>query len=391
MKGLFICDGVTPTGFARVAHGIIENLPDEWEIDHLAINYRGDPHEYKHNIFPAMLGGDLWGFNRLKDFKDIQYDFIFILNDIWVIAEYLKVIQNLKDGDITYTPPPIIVYFPVDGTDFSPAWFHDFDLVSTAVVYTEFGKEVCLKAMPEVDFEIIPHGTDLETFYPMKDKLEVRKQYFDKNPELWDSFIVLNVNRNQPRKRLDVALEGFAEFCQDKPDNVKYYHHAGIKDSGWNILNLATKLGVQHRVILTNTVKDTQRVTLEELNMIYNCADVGINTSTGEGWGLCSTENAACGIPQIVPNHSACIELFEDVGILIPINQYLWSPDTLVKGGLVHPSDVAEALELLYENKELREMLGRESYKKFTSKKYTWKDIAKKWQKIFERYGNNIS
>jgi len=391
MKGLFISDGVTPTGFSRVAHGIIGNLPDDWHIDHIAINYRGDPHKYKHNIYPASLGGDLWGFNRIKEFINNEYNFVFILNDIWVISEYLRVFKDLEETVDGYITPPIITYFPVDGTDFSEQWFHNFDLVKTAVVYTEFGRKVCSEVMPNIEFEIIPHGTDLEVFYPLGDKLEVRKQYFDKNPELWESFIVLNVNRNQPRKRIDVALEGFAEFVQDKPENVKYYHHAGIKDSGWDVLSLGTKLGIQHRIILTNTVKGNQKVTLPELNMIYNCADVGINTSTGEGWGLCSTEGAACGIPQIVPNHSACTELFEDVGILTPVNQYLWSPETLVKGGLVHPADVAESLEILYQNKELREILGRESYKKFTSKEYVWKDIAKKWQKIFERYDNNIS
>lgn len=390
MKGLFICDGVTPTGFARVSHGIIENLPEDWDIHQIAINYHGDPHNYRHNIYPAILGGDLWGFNRIKEFKDKNVDFIFILNDVWIISEYLKVFKDIYKGEEDKIPP-IIVYYPVDGTNFLPSYFENFDIVSQAVVYTEFGKQVSKQAAPEIDFEIIPHGTDLKTFYPLGDKLEVRKQYFDKNPELWDSFIVLNLNRNQPRKRLDVALEGFAEFVQDKPENVKYYHHAGIKDTGWNILDLAQMLGIQGRIILTNTVRENQRVSLEELNMIYNCADVGINTSTGEGWGLCSTEGAACGIPQIVPDHSACTELFTDVGILVPINQYLWSPETLVRGGLSHPADVAEALEILYNNKELREMLGRESYKKFTSKEYTWKSIAKQWQKIFERYGNNIS
>lgn len=391
MKGLFICDGVTPTGFSRVAHGIIENLPKDWEIHHLAINYRGDPHEYSHHIYPAMLGGDLWGFNRIKDFKDYNLDFVFILNDIWVIAQYLKVFKDIKEKDENWEIPPIIVYYPVDGDNFTTSWFDDFDIVSRAVVYTQFGHDVCKAAAPEIEFEIIPHGTDLDIFHPLGNKLEVRKQYFDKNPELWESFIVLNVNRNQPRKRLDVALEGFAEFVQDKPDNVKYYHHAGIKDSGWNILDISTMLGIQNRIILTNTVRDTQRVSVEELNMIYNIADIGINTSTGEGWGLCSTEGAACGVPQIVPDHSACTELFTDIGILVPVNQYLYSPDTLVRGGLVHPSDVAEALEILYQSAELRETLGRESYKKFTSKEYTWEHIAKQWQEIFEKYGNHIS
>lgn len=390
MKGLFIGDGVTPTGFARVNHGIISNLPKDWDIHHLAINYYGDPHDYSHKIYPAATGGDLWGFRRIKDFVEKEFDFIYILNDIWVISKYLEVIRELYETN-NVKLPKIITYYPVDGSNFNKKWFKNFDIVSQAVVYTQFGYEVSKKTAPEIDFEIVPHGTDLDTFYPLGNKLEVRQKYFNNNPELHDAFIVLNVNRNQPRKRLDVALEGFAEFVQDKPSNVKYYHHAGIKDTGWDILEISETFGIQERVILTNTVKDTQRVSIEELNMIYNCADVGINTSTGEGWGLCSTEGAACGVPQIVPDHSACTELFSDVGILVPVNQYLYSPETLVKGGLVHPSDVAEALEILYQSEELRKTLGRESYKKFTSEEYTWEYIGKQWKEIFINNVNNIS
>lgn len=384
MKGLFISDGVTPTGFARVTHGIIDNLPEDWDIHHLAINYFGDPTDYTHKLYPAAIAGDLWGFNRIKDFVDKDFDFIFILNDIWVISQYLSIIKReweKKDKEI----PEIYTYFPVDGTNFDSAWFDNFDIVTQPVVYTEFGKRVCEEVVPHLNFKIIPHGTDLDDFYPYETKLKARELFFSNNPELHDAFIVLNVNRNQPRKRLDVSLAGFAEFVQDKPSNVKYYHHAGIKDTGWDILKLSNSLGIQERVILTNSVRENQRVSIEELNMIYNVADVGINTSTGEGWGLCSTEGAAAGTPQIVPDHSACTELFEDVGLLVPINQYLYSPETLVKGGLVHPSDVAEALEIMYRNEELRGILGREGYKKFTSKKYTWKEIAKTWKELFEK------
>jgi D-inositol-3-phosphate glycosyltransferase len=51
-----------------------------------------------------------------------------------------------------------------------------------------------------------------------------------------------------------------------------------------------------------------------ELNLLYNACDVGINTSMGEGWGLVSFEHGATGGAQIVPEHTACAELWADVG-----------------------------------------------------------------------------
>ena len=53
------------------------------------------------------------------------------------------------------------------------------------------------------------------------------------------------------------------------------------------------------------------------LNTIYNCADVGVNTCKGEGWGLVNFEHAACRVAQVVPGHTSCKEIFEGYGRLI--------------------------------------------------------------------------
>jgi D-inositol-3-phosphate glycosyltransferase len=58
-------------------------------------------------------------------------------------------------------------------------------------------------------------------------------------------------------------------------------------------------------------------VSVEMLNTIYNACDVGVNTCKGEGWGLVNFEHAACGVPQVVPDHTSCKEIFEGYGELI--------------------------------------------------------------------------
>jgi len=89
-KVLWISDGVAPTGFSRVAHSIISRINDKFDIYHLAINYHGDPHNYNHKIYPAFIGGDIYGIGRLKVFLEKgDFDSIFILNDIPVIQKYL--------------------------------------------------------------------------------------------------------------------------------------------------------------------------------------------------------------------------------------------------------------------------------------------------------------
>jgi hypothetical protein len=79
IKGIWIGDGVASTGFARVNHEIIERLdPDKFDIHHIAINYFGDPHPYSHKIYPASLGGDIYGIERLRIYIGV-YNPIFFL------------------------------------------------------------------------------------------------------------------------------------------------------------------------------------------------------------------------------------------------------------------------------------------------------------------------
>ena len=379
MKILFIGDAVVSTGFARVINNIIKYLPEKWEIHHLGINYNGDPHKFNHKIYPAILGGDVYGLGRLEQFKDIKPDMVFILNDIWLINMYLEKIKATWGENI----PPIIVYYPVDAEDFDSSWFNHFDIVTHTVVYTKFGERVTKLAAPWLKpISIIPHGTDPKVFYKI-DNQESKNRLFKDNKEMTEnSFIILNANRNQPRKRIDIAIKGISLFAEAK-DNVFYYHHAGLKDMGWNITKLALRYKIDNKLITTgNTIRE-QQVPEEVLNIIYNAADVGVNTGMGEGWGLTSTEHAACGVPQIVPDHSACKELFEDCGLLIPTSYNFVYEETLTTAKVVTPEDFAEQLEILYRDKNLRKVLADAGYKKFTDEKYLWETVSKQFRDIF--------
>lgn len=379
IKTLWLGDAVTPTGFARVNHSILKYLPDTYDVDFLGVNYWGDPHEYNLKIYPAHIKGDIYGLNRLEEFARKGIDLIFILNDIWIVNQYLEAIKK-----VFKELPKIVVYFPVDSLYPDVSWFSNFDIVTKPVVYTKYGYDVVKKTIPELDLEIIPHGTDVETFYKMDEPIpEIKRKLYPNRDEFLDSFIVLNANRNQPRKRVDISAEGFALFVENKPKNVKYYHHAGIVDVGWDIVKLFSRFGIDDRLILTNLERDVQKVPESKLNLIYNATDVGINTGLGEGWGLTSVEHAATYAPQVVPDHSACAELFEDCGVLIPTSQNVTFEKTMTVGRLVTSEDVAESLEKIYSDKELYERMAKLSYEKFTSEKYLWKNVSNTWNKLF--------
>jgi len=149
---------------------------------------------------------------------------------------------------------------------------------------------------------------------------------------------------------------------------------------------MCDRYGIADRLIITSPhLSPTHGVSDERLNLIYNACDIGINTSTGEGWGLPSFEHAACGRAQIVPNSSACAEVFgEGRGYLIPIDHYDTTPRILTEGAVVAPEDVAVALETLYTDTASRDSYANAGYDYITSSRFSWKNIAKMWDKLFD-------
>lgn len=384
---LWCSDLVTPIGFSRVAHSIIKHLKEEFEVVGVGVNYHGDPHSFDFPIFPANNTGiHIYGENRVCDLLNSQtFDILFILNDAWVINRYL---QSIKKNVDVKKIPKIVTYFPVDSAQHDKDWYENFDIVSQPVTYTEFAKWVIKDTNPALNVKIIAHGVDTELFFKkhptrLEAKNEFFKPYLDKIGDLTNSFIVLNANRNQPRKKLDITMQGFAKFAINKPKDVKIYMHCGIVDASVNIDKLSTRYGIPERLIVSSAKKGVQVVPDWRLNEIYNATDVGINTSMGEGWGLTNVEHAVTGAVQLVPDHSSCRELFEGCGLFLKTKVNFMFDNSMTVGRLTDADEVAEKLEYLYNNREDMERLALLGYKKFTGPKYSWKHIASQWSDLF--------
>lgn len=280
LKLLVIGDGGLKTGFARVLHSIIDNLDYDYDVYHLAINYRGDPYLTKpwHKLYPAFTGGDMMGINRVRNLLDsVHPDVIFMLNDLWVIRQYLA---QMNPDEISRT----VVYFPVDafGTDIE--WLTNFDQLAGRFAYTRFGREQVVELIPELRVGIMPHGADPTIFFP-EEREDARKALHI--PPEKHNFLVLNANRNQPRKRIDLTFEVFSRFAQDKPKTVGLYLHMGIQDAGWNLVKMAKRYGITERIVLTSKdLSPANYVPDNILNHVYNACDIGINTCLGEGLAI---------------------------------------------------------------------------------------------------------
>lgn len=392
LKLVVFGDGGIYTGFGRVNHSIIENLPpDDYEVHHIAINYRGDPFKTEpwHLLYPASLGGDMYGIGRVEAIlATIKPDIIFILNDTFVIPYYL---EQFEEKWLNRT----VIYFPIDAEYIDEVWVENYEKLGAVVAYTEFGKKEILKTNPELNVKVIPHGTNTEIFYPIE-RNEARAHLAGLNSE---DFIVLNANRNQPRKRVDLTWEIFSRFAKDKPSNVRLYLHMGIVDEGWHIERMALKMAKRYemddwdkRLILTSRdLGPGAGVTDFRLNQIFNACDVGLNTSMGEGWGLVNTEHAATGAVQLVPDASACKYIFgEGRGFLLPVLDTPYTyPSTLTEGRIVDVDSGVEILEEVYANTALREKTALAGYEFVTQEELLWKNVAKQWDRLYKKVAIN--
>ncbi len=387
-------DAAVPTGFARVMEGIFGPLSAGYEIHHLGTNYRGDPHGYDWKVYPAEIAGDRWGANRVVQLVEkLRPSLVFILNDIWVQHAYLNELRKMKGA------PPVVLYCPVDGGPIDPEAIEPLAGVRRCVAYTEFGRGVIEAAAraqrekdPAFDFpavEVVPHGVDTDTFRPLdapegvSPRLHARRLLFPGMSDIEERFIVLNANRNQPRKRIDTTIRGFALFAQGKPAGVNLFLHMGVEDVGWNVVQLARRYGVEDRVLMSSLNKTIQGVSQQQLNLVYNACDVGLNTSTAEGWGLPSFEHAATRAAQVVPRHSACAELWEGAALLVEPAMSILFEKILTEAWLVTPEGVAEALERLYSDRGLLAEMSERASRNATRAEYRWENIAARWDALF--------
>ena len=392
-KILVAGDAAVPTGFARVVEGIFKPLADAYEIHQLGTNYRGDPHAYEWRVYPAAIDGDIWGANRIVPLVErLRPALVFAVNDIWALHAYVRELRRMKDA------PPVVLYCPVGGGPVGAENVEPLAGVARCVAYTEFGRAQLEAAaceqrardasfdFPEVD--VIPHGVDTNVFHPLEaegvsTRAHARRLLFPEMRDTESRFIVLNANRNQPRKRIDTTVRGFAIFAKGKPSCVNLFLHMGVEDIGWNLVTLARRYGVEDRVLMSSLSTTMQTLSTGRLNLAYNACDVGLNTSTSEGWGLPSFEHAATRAAQVVPRHSACEELWRESGVLVEPALEIINERILTAGWLVTPEAVAEALEKLYADGEYLEEMSERAYRNATREEYAWGNISARWDALF--------
>ena len=148
----------------------------------------------------------------------------------------------------------------------------------------------------------VPHGINEKIFYPitefMKDQnqaLEIkRKEIFgDFNPE----FVVFYNARNIRRKCTSDLIAAYAIFCdkigKDKANKCALLLHTQRQDeNGTDLIAVKDLLcDPEYQKVYFSDA----RINAQDINLLYNMADVTCLISSNEGWGLSLTESMMAG------------------------------------------------------------------------------------------------
>ena len=242
-------------------------------------------------------------------------DVIMIMDTEGAACELLERLGNAAPGI------PLYAYVPLEGRAERPGRLLAASRFGEIVLYTQTARRFTADATNE-PFDgrfrhAIGHGVDTMAFHPLPahQRHAQRVRLFGSQmacpSRLTEALLILNANRNDLRKRLDQTVTAFARFARAHENAYLVLHSAPVTPVA-DLRRMAKAVGLAGRVFFTQSDSTAPMATDADLNAIYNCCDVGLNTSRAEGWGLVPFEHAATGAMQIMTDTDTARELWGD-------------------------------------------------------------------------------
>jgi hypothetical protein len=325
-----------------------------------------------------------FGFNKIHEYLEmVNPDVVMIYNDPLIIHKFIESMNYKKDEspyklwlyvDQVYQgiAQPLVEILNKNAHRiycFTSAW---------AKTLTEYG--------PGPEIRVIEHAVDPNIFrkLPGSVRHSVRSQMNVPN----DAIIFMNANRNSSRKRQDLNIMGFVKLLKRNPSkpyymlfvtsmNVQqgaYYdllriYHTELRDNG-----LSVEEYNKNMMIMDTGNHNVKAVPDETINELYNATDIGINTSDGEGFGLCQIEHLFSGAPQIVTDVGSYRSFLDDtVAEFVDASGRTYMSGAMPLGGWMptfNPNDLSDAMEMMITTLPQRKLAAHAySFK-------TWKEVC---------------
>lgn len=307
-------------------------------------------HQVLVSAFYGLQGGALnWGDIRLlpKGHADFGNDII----EAHALAHKVDVVATLMDVWVlpreTMAKLPWLAWTPLDHAPMQAGIFEMLKVCRWPVAMSRFG----LGQMEAKGLQAfyVPHGVETSpenanAFHPV-DRVEARKtlaqlaaaQHGQEDLITDETFLVAVVAANKgfpSRKAYPEMLQAWKELTR-RYDNVHLYLHTerfGVNGVPLDDVIALLEIPPETVTFAPQYTYATGAIGPQALNGIYNAADVLLNPSYGEGFGIPIIEAQAAGCPVIVGDNTAQVELchagwrVEGTPIITPQMSFQWMP-----------------------------------------------------------------
>ena len=149
----------------------------------------------------------------------------------------------------------------------------------------------------------VPHGINPKTFFPVEKENSLlkskRKSIEDITGKKYD-FVVFYNSRNIKRKHTSNIILAYRMFCdnltKEQASKCLLLMHTEVKmDAGTDLIAVKEAMCPDYDIIFS-----PNKILPEEMNLLYNIADVTVNASSNEGFGLSTAESLMAGTPIII-------------------------------------------------------------------------------------------
>ncbi len=227
-------------------------------------------------------------------------DAIFLITDPryfqWVFAMENQIRKNIP---IVY----LNIWDSMPAPMYNKEFYESCDALFGISKQTKAINEIVLgdKAKDKV-IKYVPHGLNNKMFRPL-DRTDEQLQKFRKHLSKGKDcdFMLLFNSRNIRRKSISDTILAWKLFLDELPKEKRekctlVLHTEPVSEHG-------TDLGAVIEYFFPNgdgnVVISADKLSTEQMNMLYNCADSVILISSAEGWGLALTESLLTGTPFI--------------------------------------------------------------------------------------------
>jgi len=407
-------------GYSRVVYYIAKYLGLKDNID-LTIygfqNFRQATTSTRNDIPPNVKLHDAFatenpkrnGFGEVEiaDYlKEHPQDIVIIFNDSVVTSSLVKtIVEKLTEEErrrfklVSYMDQ----VYPYQRQDYLQIINQHFDAV---IAFTPYWKDVArsVGVKPEIPIYYFPHGFDPKLYFPIPRKIA---RMFYNLPE--DAFMILNLNRNQPRKRWDHTIMAYADIVQRHMEMVQKQpdkKHRPIQlmvgtafNGFWDLLELfdlevkKRNLNVEKAREYITTIAKPQQMSDRDINIMYNSCDIGLNTCEVEGFGLCQFEHLAVGCPQVVANIGGFKEFLHSENSILVEPKWFYYVDKVRDGiggyaEVSDPKDVADAIWKYYMNPKLVTKHGQRGRQEVLQH-YSWEVMVGLLHQVIEKTVKN--